>query len=241
MPYVPPKDRTVFDPHVEALADCVVLAAKNTRDLMAVWNAIPPLVDAIKKEDKGYGYWGAFAGLLNYSCTEVLLKVLPTRPNIRYWEMPIVAGLADELSHVFRLRSTWTLDFDPLSEMSERWFSETPFGKEHAFGDVLEWTFANLALRVMPDNTRSSYREVAGVFRNIDAEFYSRLGVPYEDLKIGESGDVSYAEYVRAIEAAMEKKGVLGRGAAYLLRMIAPRGGSEHVCLRGNKGTVDRA
>lgn len=212
MPYVEDKYKKVLDSHINVLANCVKLAAENPRDLTAVWDAIPPLAEAIKQEDKGCGYWGAFAGLLNYSCTEILLKVLPTRPNIRYWEMPIVAGLAVELEHLFHSGEYRDLLFAARSEMAEQWFAETPFGKDHAFGDVLLWTFANLACQVMPDGSRSSRREVAGVFRNIDAEFYRRLVALYEALKILESGDVSYAKYtepiMKALREAMKKEAI---------------------------------
>src|SRR3989344_5302311 len=188
MPYVEEKYKKVLDPHIDALAGCVKLAIKNSRDLMAVWNAIPRLAQAIKKEDERCGYWGAFAGLLNYSSTETLLKALPTRPKVRYWVMAEVAGLAAELEHIFRMKRWYELAFHPLSDAAELWFShtdKTPFGKDHAFGDILVWTLANLAMQASPEHSRSTRRAVAGVYRNIDTEFYRRLGVPYEDLKIG--------------------------------------------------------
>jgi hypothetical protein len=159
---------------------------------------------AIKRQDEACGYWGAFAGLLNYSCTETLLRVLPGKPKIRYWKIASVAGLAAELAHIFIMQKAHLLSFSPLSEASGRWFEETPFGKEHAFVDILIWTFANLGLRVIPENSRAAWRLVAGVFRNIDLEFYRRIGILYEDLKIRENGDVMYKEYVKAIRAEMK-------------------------------------
>lgn len=216
MPYVEEKYKHPLDPYINPLADAV-RAVKSRHDLAAVWDAIPPLAEAIKKEDAGCGYWGAFAGLLNYSSTETLLKTLPTRPKVRYWVMAEVAGLAAELEHVFRVWKAATLDFDfdPLSEAAEQWFEETPFGKDHAFGDILVWTLANLAMRAMPEKSRSARRAVSGVFRNIDTEFYRRLGILYEDLKIGENGDVSYKEYADLIRAEMAKKQI-GPGGVFL-------------------------
>ena len=215
MPYVEEKYKKVLDPHIDALAGCVKLAIKNPRDLMAVWNAIPRLAQAIKKEDEGCGYWGAFAGLLNYSSTETLLKALPTRPKVRYWVMAEVAGLAAELEHIFRTKKWYELNFEPLSSNAELWFKDTAFGKDHAFGDVLLWTLKNLAMQTMPDHSHSAWRAVSGVFRNIDTEFYRRLGIPYEDLKIGENGDVSYAEYEAPIRAEMAKKQIGPGGVFY--------------------------
>src|SRR3989344_6964092 len=132
MPYVEDKYKTVLDPHINALADAV-RAVKSRRDLVAGRALIPPLATAIGREDQGCGYWGAFAGLLNYSCTETLLKVLPTRPKVRYWVMAEVAGLAAELEHLFRTDEAHKLAFQPLSEAAERWFADTAFGKDHAF------------------------------------------------------------------------------------------------------------
>jgi len=217
MPYVEDKYKTVLDPCINSLADAV-RAVKSRRDLVAVRDLIPPLATAIVREDQGCGYWGAFAGLLNYSSTETLLKVLPTRPKVRYWVMAEVAGLAAELEHLFRTNEAHKLAFHPLSDAAELWFShtdKTPFGKDHAFGDILVWTLANLAMQASPEHSRSTRRAVAGVFRNIDTEFYRRLGILYEDLKIGENGDVSYKEYADLIRAEMAKKQI-GPGGVFL-------------------------
>lgn len=214
MPYVEEKYKKVLDPHINVLAGAV-RAVKNRHDLVAVGNAISPLARAIREEDQGCGYWGAFAGLLNYSSTETLLKVLPTRPKVCYWVMAEVAGLAAELEHLFRTDEAHKLLFDSRSEAAEQWFMETPFGRDHAFGDILVWTLANLAHWATRECSRSGRRAVAGVFRNIDTEFYRRLGILYEDLKIGENGDVFYGEYADLIRAEMARKQI-GPGGAFL-------------------------
>ena len=105
MPYIAPKDRTQFDPLIDALAEKIVAVAK-----------------AQKNET-------AFAGLLNYTCTRLALKIIKLQfGKMRYWVLALVTG----------------------------------------------------------------------VFKNIADEFYRRVGVPYEDQKIAENGDVDlYAGFTK--------------------------------------------
>ena len=77
MPYIKPEDRPQLDVHVNALAvEVKALTAK-------------------------YGYEGAFAGLLNYVCTTLALKVLPAR---RYWVVALVSGVFRNVADEFYRR-----------------------------------------------------------------------------------------------------------------------------------------
>jgi len=108
MPYIAPELRRELDPLIDALADRLAAQAEDAGDD------------------------GAFAGLLNYTCSRLALTVVRRRfGHLRYW---LIAALS-------------------------------------------------------------------GVFQNIATEFYRRVAVPYEDLKMAESGDVDvFEEFVKEIE-----------------------------------------
>jgi len=108
MPYIAPELRRELDPLIDALADRLAAQAEDAGDD------------------------GAFAGLLNYTCTRLALAVVRRRfGHLRYW---LIAALS-------------------------------------------------------------------GVFQNIATEFYRRVAVPYEDLKMTQSGDVDvFKEFVKEIE-----------------------------------------
>ncbi|MEK7607718.1 MAG: hypothetical protein AAB484_02235 [Patescibacteria group bacterium] len=108
MPYIAPKDRKKFDPLIDELAEKIV------------------------EEARSYNYDGAFAGLINYTCTRLTLRVIKT-----------------------------------------------------LFGKMRYWMIAT----------------VVGTFQNVAEEFYRRVGIPYEDKQIKQSGDVDlYKEYDEDIE-----------------------------------------
>jgi hypothetical protein len=63
-------------------------------------------------------------------------------------------------------------------------------GNEAAFAGLLNYACTRLALRVVPVRRYWSIATVVGVFRNVADEFYRRVGVPYEEMKRAEHGDV---------------------------------------------------
>lgn len=109
MPYIEKKERKPLDPLIDKLAERIVLQARNQTSE------------------------GALAGLLNYACTRLALKVVKRRfGKIRYWIIALIGG----------------------------------------------------------------------VFKNIADEFYRRIGEPYENRKIKESGDVDeYKEFTGEIKS----------------------------------------
>ena len=81
MPYIVPKDRDKLDPLIDELAERIV------------------------KEAKGYEYDGAFAGLLNYTCTRLALKVVRLEfGKMRYWILAIVTGVFKNIADEFYRR-----------------------------------------------------------------------------------------------------------------------------------------
>lgn len=81
MPYIAPKDRRQFDPLIDKLAD------------------------KIAAEAKGHKYDGAFAGLINYVCTRLTLKVIKLLlGNIRYWIIATVVGTFNNIAEEFYRR-----------------------------------------------------------------------------------------------------------------------------------------
>lgn len=77
MPYIKPVDRTKLDKLISELAT------------------------EIKALAKGYAYDGAFAGLLNYSCTRLAMQVIPAR---RYWVIALVTGVFKNIADEFYRR-----------------------------------------------------------------------------------------------------------------------------------------
>jgi len=77
MPYIKPVDRTTLDQEIDALAKKIAAVAES------------------------YGYDGAFAGLLNYSCTRLALKVNPAR---RYWTIALITGVFKNIADEFYRR-----------------------------------------------------------------------------------------------------------------------------------------
>lgn len=73
--------RPLLDPHIEALADEIIKAAKE------------------------YGYDGAFAGLVNYSVTRIFCRILISLfGRLRYWHSPIVRGTCQDIGDEFYRR-----------------------------------------------------------------------------------------------------------------------------------------
>jgi Domain of unknown function (DUF6899) len=69
MPYIVPKHRWALDPLIDELAGRIAAQAKES------------------KQD------GAFAGLLNYTCTCLALKILRLQSRkMRYWQIALITG-----------------------------------------------------------------------------------------------------------------------------------------------------
>jgi uncharacterized membrane-anchored protein len=81
MPYIAPKDREQFNPLIDDLAERVVAVAK------------------------GYGYDAAFAGLLNYVCTRLALRVIQLQfGKMRYWLIATTTGVFKNIGDEFYRR-----------------------------------------------------------------------------------------------------------------------------------------
>ena len=81
MPYVPPQHRRELDPLIDELARGLVQEARRYEDA------------------------AAFAGLLNYTCTRLALKVARQRCGpLRYWLIAILTGTFKNLADEFYRR-----------------------------------------------------------------------------------------------------------------------------------------
>lgn len=81
MPYISKKDREKIDSAIDELAERIVAQAKS------------------QKEDT------AFAGLLNYACTRLTLKVIRLRfGKMRYWIIAAVTGVFKNVADEFYRR-----------------------------------------------------------------------------------------------------------------------------------------
>jgi hypothetical protein len=81
MPYIAPKNRNQLDSLIDQLAEAVTAEAKQ------------------------YDYDAAFAGLLNYACTRLALKVVRTQFGaMRYWLIATVTGTFKNIADEFYRR-----------------------------------------------------------------------------------------------------------------------------------------
>ena len=81
MPYIPPQHRRHLDPLIDQLADRIVRQA-----------------DMLDQE-------AAFAGLLNYACTRLALKIIRLRfGRLRYWLIALITGTFKNISDEFYRR-----------------------------------------------------------------------------------------------------------------------------------------
>ena len=81
MPYISKNDRKELDPLINSLAEQIVKQAKN------------------------YGYDGAFAGLLNYACTRLSMKIVRMQfGKMRYWIVAAVTGTFKNIADEFYRR-----------------------------------------------------------------------------------------------------------------------------------------
>ena len=81
MPYIPQKDRKQLDPIIDQLAE---------------------KINTLSREQK---YEAAFAGLLNYTCTRLALKIIRLRfGKARYWIIAAVTGVFKNVSDEFYRR-----------------------------------------------------------------------------------------------------------------------------------------
>ena len=81
MPYIKPESRKKLDSFINELAKQIV---------------------EISKQEESEG---AFAGLLNYSCTRLALEVVKSRfGHFRYWLIAIVSGVFSNVSEEFYRR-----------------------------------------------------------------------------------------------------------------------------------------
>ena len=206
MPYIMQVNRPAIDPHVDALAEAI-RTSQSSADFLGIAEKIPPLAKAICAEAAPYGYWGAFAGILNYASTELLLKSLPTRPKIRYWVAPMVKMTCVKTAELFKEGQPTEMCFDARSEMGKDWATRVTWGEEQSFGQILHYVFTNLGVGVMPSRTTEAYWETGGVYYNVAEEFYRRLIAPYETIQIAKAsnGDVTYAEYLKALMPEYQK------------------------------------
>lgn len=82
MPYIESKSRVRFDPLIDELARRIVAEAKEA------------------------GYDGAFAGLLNYTCTRLALQIVRMQfGKMRYWLIAAMTGTFQNISQEFYRRA----------------------------------------------------------------------------------------------------------------------------------------
>jgi hypothetical protein len=81
MPYIPQKDRPSLDPLIDALAEEIV------------------------KKSKEAGNDTAYAGLLNYVCTRLALKIIKLQfGKVRYWLIATTTGVFHNVADEFYRR-----------------------------------------------------------------------------------------------------------------------------------------
>lgn len=99
MPYIKQEDRPQLDKHIDALANEIRIIAKK------------------------YDYDGAFAGLLNYSCTTLALKVI--HPIRRYWVIALVSGVFKNIGEEWYRRFTGPYEDEQIKANGDVYDSRT--------------------------------------------------------------------------------------------------------------------
>ena len=81
MPYIKQEDRVEFDKLIDLL------------------------VEEVAKKSEHYDYDGAFAGLLNYTCSELVMKIRKRLfGKVRYWQIAIINGVFKNIGDEFYRR-----------------------------------------------------------------------------------------------------------------------------------------
>ncbi len=81
MPYIKKEDRVPLDPLIDALAEEIVRRSKEA------------------------GNDGAYAGLLNYTCTRLALKIIKLQfGKVRYWLVAMTVGVFHNVADEFYRR-----------------------------------------------------------------------------------------------------------------------------------------
>lgn len=189
MPYILKEDREELDSLIAHLVFAMKDEIKSDRDSVDLLVLDFKTRDLASKIKSLYGYYGAFAGLLNYSLHKIFLG---TFPAMRYWAMALSTGWLNRVANIFAK--------EPISEIEKSYYTLVrtpfsrglpPFGSEEClFKHITEIVCVLLACRVAPDNSQDSSDFIAGVFRHIDIEFYRRAGAVYEDKQIKKNGDL---------------------------------------------------
>jgi len=206
--------RTVFEPLIVELA-CAVSSAKSYEDLARVHEAAATLGASIVLEvKKRGGSWDDFIGLLNYCCTTTYLRLLPTRPKIRYKVMARIEGLFLGLANTFermandRQHEINGLMCPPTTEALESWCKENINFEDwsKSWAQILRYAFIVLAYSSAPNFDRDEKELIAGMFMHINKEFYRRIGAVYELIAISNNGDLpEFLEYSDIFVSEFEK------------------------------------
>jgi hypothetical protein len=96
MPYISPDYRQPLDPLIDKLA----------------WQIV--------QEVQAMGYDGAFAGLLNYTCTQLALKIVRHQfGSMRYWIIAILTGTFKNISDEFYRRVALPYETQQMEESGD--------------------------------------------------------------------------------------------------------------------------
>jgi hypothetical protein len=108
-------------------------------------------------------------------------------PDVRYRVMALSTGWIKRAAKLFR-ENKLAYEYVLMKYDAER--SPIRFDSDCAFKQVTEWVAVRLACYVAPDNSIDASDAISGVFEHLDAEFYRRIGGPYEDMQIEKNEDL---------------------------------------------------
>lgn len=196
MPYISPvTDRPELNPFIDALVE-KMREVKTESELYGLRNELKPLAEKIKEVSEKHGYYGAFAGELNYTSHRILFGMLP---DVRYWIIALTTGWLTRLTIRFGL-----FPFNrALAEYRNRRPHLSTVRKENLFKHVAAWAIVELSALVAPDDSEDASDIILGVLKNIDAELYDRLWSEYEEMMRKKHGDLP--EYIFWLEKMHRK------------------------------------
>ncbi len=164
--------------------------------LSALTPYVETLADAINIVTDRHGYFGAFAGELNFSLHTIHLRTFPKINPALPWGMKYVrashfAGWLEDVIDIFG-------DFNVeavSAAYSKKRTSLDGIRPELRLAYVTAWAFVEVCARVAPDNSVETRHLIRGVLRHIGTEFYRRAVARYEDKQIAHPNRGDLPEY----------------------------------------------
>lgn len=183
MPYTDQEpDRRQLYPFINRLL-IEMCGVKTEDDLQRLVPHVEALSDAITMVAERHGYFGAFAGQLNFALTTLRLRMLP---KLKYVYGAHQTGWLEGIIYLFNSVRIGSIA-RAYDKRRSRLHTVRP---DFLYAYITAWVFVRTCVGVAPDESAETKDLIVGVLRHADTEFYRRPMARYEDKKIAECGDL---------------------------------------------------